>query len=996
MKSLRIALGVFSTILLLSTVVAAQETVYWETTARIREEGFERSKVMEYVWRLSDVIGPRLTASPNMREAQEWLKSKMDELGLENTGLEPWGDKFASWDVQYVSIHMLQPDYQMVIGYPLALTPGTNSKIVSDAFIVDIQKKEDLDKFRGKLKNKIVLTTPKREFSPRFAPDAVRHDEESLTAYETEGIDINIRKRQQEAWNKSSPRPKDISIDSLEQFFKSEGVAVILEAGRGGDGTVNVAGRPARRNDRSVQGVKKSLPVLSIAAEHYNRIYRILEHGIPVKMEIDVRISLGDDDLEGRNVLGEIRGTDLADEIVMIGGHLDSWPSGTGATDNAAGCAVALEAMRILKTMGAEPRRTIRIALWSSEEGGLSGSRGYVKNHFGNPRDGKKPEYDKFCVYFNMDNGTGRFRGVHLQENRLVAPIFEAWMKPFHDLKMETLSQYSNRGTDHLPFDLAGLPGFQFLQDRIDYRTRTWHFNMDTYDHLVPEDLKINAVIMASFAYHAAMRDEKIPRKPFTAWNPDFKPHQPELFGEGETLTNAFADFDNDGDLDLFVGFRGKPNRLYRNDSGIFKDVAKEVGLADSDVTRTCAWGDYNGDGHIDLFVGFVSGSKSWNRLYRNDGNGKHFTDVTQSTGVKLTGSFRQACWIDFDNDGDVDLFVGLRDQPNVLFRNDNGKFANVAKQLGVDDSRRTVGAVWFDYDKDGDLDLYVANMDGDANGMYRNDGARFTDVASELGLDSGGRPLGLAQFGSVRPCLADFDNDGNIDIFLTNYGPNALYKNEGGGTFTNVAPKLGLAVDGCYDTGTWGDVDNNGRLDLYVNGTITGGKSYEDYLFHNDENRFTDITPDIIKKQNADHGAHWVDFDKDGDLDLALTGAGSDGMHHLLQNQLPKERARRSLQILVLDAQGHYTRAGTEIRLYEAGTQNLLGTNLLDTGSGYNSQNAMPVHFGLADEKPVDVEITTLTKHGRKNVVLSNIDPKQYAGRILIIKVDTDGNRVE
>ena len=882
MKSSRFILYGFIVVLFASSLASGQEKVYWDVVTRIREEGFDRSKVMDYVWYLSDVIGPRLTASNNMREAQDWLKTKMDALGLENTSLEPWGDTFASWDIEYVSIHMLEPDYQMIIGYPLALTPGTDGKIVGEAMIVDIQEKEDLDKYKGMLKNKIILRTPKREFRPRFTPDAVRHDEKSLAAYETDGVDINIQKRRQEAWMQRTPRSKDVTGDEMEEFFKSEGVVVLLEAGRGSDGTVEASGRSTRRGDRSVDGVKKSLPMLSIAAEHYNRIYRILEHSIPVKMEIDVRIKLGDSDLQGRNVVGEIRGTDLVDEIVMIGGHLDSWQAGTGATDNASGCGVALEAMRILKAIGAEPRRTIRMALWSSEEGGLRGSRGYVNNQFGNPRDGKKPDYDKFSVYFNMDNGTGRFRGVHLQENKLVAPIFEAWMKPFHDLKMKTLSLYSNRGTDHLAFDRTGLPGFQFLQDRIDYRSRTWHFNMDVYDHLVPEDLKINAVIMASFAYHAAMRDEKIPRKPFTDWKPNFELHQPDLFKDGGTLTNAIADFDNDGDLDIFIGFRGKPNRLYRNDNGTFKDVAEQVGIADSDVTRTSAWGDYNGDGHIDLFVGFVSRSKSWNRLYRNDGDGKHFTDVTKEAGLKLTGSFRQASWIDYDNDGDVDLFVGLRDKPNVLFRNDNNKFTNVAKELGIDDPRRTVGGVWFDYDKDGDLDLYVTNMDGDANGMFRNDGSRFTDVAPEIGLDTGGRPLGFKMFGSVRPCLGDYDNNGNLDIFVANYGPNGLYTNEGDGKFTNDAPKLGLAIDNCYDTGTWGDYDNNGRIDLYVNGTITRGKSYGDYLFHNDEIRFTDITSDIIKEQHADHGAHWVDFDNDGDLDLALTGAGPDGMHYL------------------------------------------------------------------------------------------------------------------
>jgi carboxypeptidase Q len=230
-------------------------------------------------------------------------------------------------------------------------------------------------------------------------------------------------------------------------------------------------------------------------------------------MEVDVRVLVDDSDPRGYNVIAEIPGTDLAHEIVGIGGHLDSWHTGTGATDNAGGVAVALEAMRIIKALELKPRRTIRVLLWSHEEGGLRGSRGYVRNHFGSPEEGTKPDYDNFSVYFNMDNGTGQFRGVHLQENTLVTPIFEAWMKPFYDLNVRTLSQFSNRGTDHLAFDQAGLPGFQFIQDRIDYRARTHHFNMDTFDRIQPDDLKINAVVMASFAYHAAMRDEKIPRK---------------------------------------------------------------------------------------------------------------------------------------------------------------------------------------------------------------------------------------------------------------------------------------------------------------------------------------------------------------------------------------------------------------------------------------------------------------------------------------------------
>lgn len=984
----------FVIVVLTCAPLIAQQQVDLGMVAKMRDEGFNRSQVMDYAWYLTDVIGPRLTGSKNMHEAQEWAKSKMDQIGLSNTAIEPWGEHGVNWDVQYVSLHLLEPNYQPVIGYPQAFTPATPGKISGELTIVDIKSKADLENYKGKLQNAIILATPRRQFGPRFTPDAIRHDEKSLTVFVEEGIDYNIQERRKEAWMQNPTPPKDVDASELEAFFKTEGVAVVLVAARGGDGTVFVTGRTSNRRDRSLAAVQKSLPTIAIASEHYNRMHRLVERGIPVKMEIEVRVSTEERDKQEYNVVGEIPGSDLSHEIVMIGAHLDSWHAGTGATDNASGSACVLEAMRILRAVGAAPRRTIRAALWSNEEGGLRGSRAYVEKHFGNPHDGVKPDYERFSVYFNMDNGTGQVRGIHQQDNKFVSAIFGKWLAPFYDLRIETLSNFSNRGSDQLSFDEAGLPGFQFIQDRIEYRTRTHHSNMDVFDKLLPEDLKINAVVMASFAYNAAMQDEQIARKPFTNWQPKFEIADKELFKDGNSLTNAIADFDNDGDLDLFVGFRGQPNRLYRNDDDTFTDVAKTLGIADNDVTRTAAWGDYNDDGHLDLFVGFVSREKSWNRLYKNNGDGKLFTDATAAAGVRLEGSFRQASWIDYDNDGDVDLFVALRDKPNVLFRNDNGQFTNVAKSLGVDDARRTVGAVWFDFDKDGDLDLCVANMDGDANGLFRNDGARFVDVAAEAGIENGGRALGFQPYGSVRPTLVDFNNDGNLDVFMANYGANGLFQNHGG-RFENVAPKLGLAIDSRYDTGTWGDYDNNGRIDLYVNGTITGGKSYEDYLFHNDGDRFTDITPKVLKDQHADHGAHWADFDKDGDLDLALTGAAADGMHFLMKNTQDEQRAQRSLQVLVLDEKGHYTKAGAEVRLFDATTGNLLGLCILDTGSGYNSQNAMPVHFGLAKQALVDVEITTLTKQGRKTARLSDVDPKSYVGKWLVVKIDGDGKLV-
>lgn len=499
---------------LASSMAIGQEKVHWDIAAKIRDEGLNRSHVAEYVSYMSDVIGPRLSGSPGIKKAQVWARNTMDEIGLDKAVIEPWGDTSIGWDIAHVSIHMKKPDYQMIIGYPFAFTPGTDGIVTENAVIAVIETEADFAKYRGKLKDAVVLSTPQMKVSPRFVQDAFRHTEESLDNYVQKGTDLFYQRYGNGQPEQQRFRRQGVSENEVEEFYKNEGVKVVLRASTGSDGTVFATGRLANRSDRSREAVLNSIPTLSIAAEHYNRLFRLAERGLPVEMEIDVRIDLADKTTNCSNVIGEITGTELADEIVIIGGHLDSWHTSTGASDNAGGCAVVLEAMRILKEIGVKPRRTIRAGLWSFEEGGLKGSRGYVRNHFGSKDGDRKAEYDKFSVYFNMDNGTGQFRGVHLQGNTLVAPIFEAWMKPLNDLRVKTLSNYSNRGTDHLAFDEAGLPGFQFIQDRIDYRSRTWHGNMDLYDHVLPEDLKINAIVMATFAYHAAMRDELVPRKP--------------------------------------------------------------------------------------------------------------------------------------------------------------------------------------------------------------------------------------------------------------------------------------------------------------------------------------------------------------------------------------------------------------------------------------------------------------------------------------------------
>ncbi len=478
---------------------------------------------------------------------------------------------------------------------------------------------------------------------------------------------------------------------------------------------------------------------------------------------------------------------------------------------------------------------------------------------------------------------------------------------------------------------------------------------------------------------------------------PSFELVQSELFSQKGSMTNAWADMDNDGDLDLFVGFGpDQPNRLYRNVDGQFSDVAAEVGIADMEGTRAVAWGDYNADGHLDLYVGFSGGSQTGpskipNKLYRNDGEGRHFTDVTQSLGIGLPlGLSRQVNWIDYDNDGDVDLFVGFRDLSNVLFRNEGGRFTDVSKKMGLMDSSATMGAtmggVWFDFDLDGDLDLYLANMDGYANRLYRNDQTRFVDVAPELGLDGGGREINPnpgehSMAGTIQLALVDFDNDGDLDIFVTNLGgPDGFYRNNGD-SFVNVAPELGLAHEGYRGTAAWADFNNDGWIDLYANGT----------LYRNDKAIFKSVTPEIIQKNVGGYGSIWADSDGNGAMDLTISSRN----HYIIHNLLPLKQASNCLKVMVLDENGHHSRAGTEIRLFTSSSKKLIGARIVETNSGYNAQSVMPEHFGLPTRELVDVEITSMTNNGRKTARLNNIDPSEYSGNYLTVQVDSNGKLV-
>ena len=453
------------------------------------------------------------------------------------------------------------------------------------------------------------------------------------------------------------------------------------------------------------------------------------------------------------------------------------------------------------------------------------------------------------------------------------------------------------------------------------------------------------------------------------AQNVRFERVQPGLFAAGGAFTNAWADYDGDGDADQFVGFGGAGNRLYRNTNGSFEDVAAAAGIADARPTLAAAWGDADADGDPDLLVGFApapaDASASVLTLYRNTKAG--FRDDTDSAGLRLErGAVRQPVWVDYDGDRDLDLFVAFRDRANAMFRNDGGKFVDVAAEVGLADTRRTVGAVWFDHDEDGDLDLITGNMDGDANGLFSQDGRKFVDVAERAGVAAGGRAVGDKSQGTVRPCVADVDNDGRLDLFFANYGKNGLFLNRGGGRFDNESEAWGIDIDARYDSCAFADFDNDGSLDLYVNGTVTGGTQYDDYLFRNTGSRFERITPADIGSPDSDHGVQWIDFDLDGDVDLSLTGVQKNGLHWLLRNVSPTATATRALNVRVLDENGAATLAGAEVSVISETPKGARQrTRLVDAGSGYNSQNDAPVHVVLPNTGKVRLELTVRRRSG-------------------------------
>ena len=515
---------------------------------RIKDEGMNRSQVMQTLSYLSDVIGPRLTASPGMKRSNEWTRDQLTKWGLQNAHLEPWGPFGRGWSLKRFSAQVSEPLNIPLIAYPKAWSPGTAGPLTAEVVYVDAKDEADLQRFKGKLKGAIVLTGKMREVKAHFEPMGTRRDEKDLLTL------ADAPEPRQGGGRRSTPEQRTAQFFTARKyhFFQNEGAALLVDASRTGDGgTIFVQSatvpQPVTEDSfgpnapRLIQSYDKTapkiVPQLVVAVEHYNRIARMIEAGEKVKMTVDLAVEWQDADPMGYNTVAEIPGSDLKDEVVMLGGHMDSWHAGTGATDNGAGVAVVMEAVRILQALNLKPRRTIRIALWTGEEQGLLGSKAYVAAHFGkietpaavagaqasavpspspSPAPGvlvTKPDYEKFSAYFNLDNGTGKIRGVYLQGNEAVRPLFRQWLMPFRDMGAATLSISNTSGTDHLSFDAIGLPGFQFIQDEIEYDTRTHHSNQDVFDRIQADDLKQAATIMAAFIYDAAIRNEKLPRK---------------------------------------------------------------------------------------------------------------------------------------------------------------------------------------------------------------------------------------------------------------------------------------------------------------------------------------------------------------------------------------------------------------------------------------------------------------------------------------------------
>jgi len=504
----------------------------------IRQEALAHSHIMEYASALMDGIGPRLTGSPNLKKANEWTRDQFTAMGCSNAHLEDWGEFGMGWEQENTWLRMTSPDRAVFIAQAAPWSPSTKGPLSAAAVWADIKEEKDFDTYKGKLAGKILLLGEMRDVKPVEKPLFTRYDDAELKKVQ----EYPVRAQRQlpplqQFMQRMAFREK------LARFLVNEQVAAVVLPSRDGENGGGAGGTIFDDNGASLgrlvyqREYANPLPVAVAAIENYGRVYRLLKANVPVTLELNVEARFTGDHEHGFNTIAEIPGTDpkLKDEIVMVGGHLDSWASGTGATDNGAGSVVAMEVMRILNTLHVKPRRTIRVALWTGEEQGLFGSHGYVGQHFGviprstDPEQLKMPEFfrkvsgpievkseqERVSGYFNVDNGTGKLRGIYLQENGAVAPIFEQWMEPLKDVGMTTITLRNTGGTDHLSFDAVGIPGFQFIQDEMDYSSRSHHSNMDTYERLQANDLAQAAFVEAVFVYNAAMREQMLPRKPF-------------------------------------------------------------------------------------------------------------------------------------------------------------------------------------------------------------------------------------------------------------------------------------------------------------------------------------------------------------------------------------------------------------------------------------------------------------------------------------------------
>ncbi len=509
-------------VLITTAVLAQTEKVDLSVIQQIRKEGLDNSQVMDIAFQLTDVNGNRLTNSPGYMRAANFASSKLSAWGLQNVAIDPWGEFGKGWELEKCYLALKTPYYKNLLAYPKTWTSGTRGSKTAELLVIAAKDTIELEKYRGQLKGKILILDQAIVYKHSFKADAVRYSDAELQAMAAAqptppraapnpNDTAAARRMREQAQARGGGSQRLIAL--LKDMARAEGAIAIVSNGsaRSHDGTIFAQGGGAYKASDPENFLDMVLGV-----EDYNTLLRLAKAGIPVSMEADVKTKFYNKDVQGYNVIGEIAGTDplLKNEIVMIGAHLDSWQTGTGATDNASGSAVMMEVMRILKTLNISTRRTIRIGLWSGEEQGLLGSRGYVKKTFADPATMQLlPEHEKLSGYFNIDNGTGKIRGIYLQGNEACRAIFTQWLAPFADLGATTVTISNTGGTDHQSFDGVGLPGFQFIQDPIEYDTRTHHSNMDVYDHLLPDDLKQIATIVAGFVYQTAQRDEKLPRK---------------------------------------------------------------------------------------------------------------------------------------------------------------------------------------------------------------------------------------------------------------------------------------------------------------------------------------------------------------------------------------------------------------------------------------------------------------------------------------------------